>query len=120
MGNGDGGQTAATIEAALSQTRDGVGNGDGGQTVAIIEAVFSQTRDGVGYGDGGQTAATPEAVISQTRNTKASLYSFVTYYSVGNNYYKLNIPYYIVKKILYYYYKGYIDFLAIFWWNRFV
>ena len=61
-----------------------------------------------------------ESLLTNTCNTKASLYSFVTYYSVGNNYYKLNIPYYIVKKILYYYYKGYIDFLTIFWWNRFV
>ena len=54
----DGAQTAATLEAAISQTRDGVGNGDGGQTAAIIEAAIAQTRDGVGNGDGGQTAAT--------------------------------------------------------------
>ena len=99
---------------------DGVGNGDGGQFAAPEEAPFSQTRDGVGKGDGGQTAAVTEAISSQTRNTKASLYSFVTYYSAGNNYYKLNIPYNIVKKILYYYYKGYIDFLTKFWWNRFI
>ena len=56
------------IEAAISQTRDGVGNGDGGQTAAIREALISQTRDGVGNGDGGQTAAIPEAAISQTRD----------------------------------------------------
>ena len=68
VGNGDGGQTAATIEAFKSQTRDGVGNGDGGQTAAIIEAPSSQSRDGVGNGDGGQTAATIEALISQTRD----------------------------------------------------
>ena len=68
VGNGDGGQTAATREAGTSQTRDGVGNGDGGQTAAITEAVNSQTRDGVGNGDGGQTAAILEAVISQTRD----------------------------------------------------
>lgn len=68
----------------------------------------------------GEARAIIESPFPNLRNTKASLYSFVTYYSVGNNYYKLNIPYYIVKKILYYYYKGYIDFLAIFWWNRFV
>ena len=41
----------------ISQTRDGVGNGDGGQTAATLEAVISQTRDGVANGDGGQTAA---------------------------------------------------------------
>ena len=68
VGNGDGGQTAATLEAVVSQTRDGVGNGDGSQTVAIIEAGFSQTRDGVGNGDGGQTVAITEALISQTRD----------------------------------------------------
>ena len=55
-------------EATLSQTRDGVGNGDGGQTAATHEAVISQTRDGVGNGDGGQTAAILEATISQTRD----------------------------------------------------
>ena len=49
------------LEAAISHTRDGAGNGDGGQTAATIEAVFSQTRDGVGNGDGGQTAAIREA-----------------------------------------------------------
>ena len=36
-----------TIEAPISQTRDGVGNGDGGQTDAITEAGSSQTRDGI-------------------------------------------------------------------------
>ena len=35
------------LEAVISQTRDGVGNGDGGQTAATREAVISQTRDGV-------------------------------------------------------------------------
>ena len=40
----------------MSQTRDGVWNGDGGQTAAVIEAAFSQTRDGVRNGDGGQIA----------------------------------------------------------------
>ena len=34
-------------EAATSQTRDGVGNGDGGQTAATHEALNSQTRDGI-------------------------------------------------------------------------
>ena len=68
VGNGDGGQTAATIKAATSQSCDGVGNGDGGQTAASREAVFSQTRDGVGNGDGGQTAAICEARPSQTRD----------------------------------------------------
>ena len=68
VAKGDGGQTAATIEAGISQTRDGVGNGDGGQTAAISEAVTSHTRDGVGNGDGGQTAAILEAAISQTRD----------------------------------------------------
>ena len=43
----------AECEAATSHTRDGVGNGDGGQTAATPEAVFSHTRDGVGNGDGG-------------------------------------------------------------------
>ena len=57
-----------TREAPSSQTRDGVGNGDGGQTAATPEALNSQTRDGVGNGDGGQTAATIEALISQTRD----------------------------------------------------
>ena len=56
------------IEATFSQTRDGVGNGDGGQTAATSEAILSQTRDGVGNGDGGQTAAIIEAVNSQTRD----------------------------------------------------
>ena len=37
----------------MLKNRDGVGNGDGGQTAATIEAVTSQTRDGVGNGDGG-------------------------------------------------------------------
>ena len=40
-------------EAFSSQTRDGVGNGDGGQTAATLEAPISQTLDGVGNGDGG-------------------------------------------------------------------
>ena len=53
VGNSDGGQTAAKIEAVKSQTLDGVAKGDGGQTAAILEAVISQTRDGVGNGDGG-------------------------------------------------------------------
>ena len=57
VGNGDGGQTAATIEAGFSQSRDGAGNGDRGQTAATREAPFSQTCDGVGNGDGCQTAA---------------------------------------------------------------
>ena len=39
----------ATPEAGFSQTRDGVGNGDGGQTAATTEAVISQTRNGIGY-----------------------------------------------------------------------
>ena len=52
----------------MSQARDGVGNGDGGQTTAIIEAKNSQARDGVGNGDGGQTTASPKALISQTRD----------------------------------------------------
>ena len=73
VGNGDGGQTAATREATTSQTRDGVGNGDGGQTAATREAVISQTRDGVGNGDGGQTATTTEAGFSQTRDGIASI-----------------------------------------------
>ena len=34
-------------ETAIPQTRDGVGNGDGGQTAAILKAAISQTRDGV-------------------------------------------------------------------------
>ena len=50
-------KAAATHEALISQTRDGVANGDGGQAAAIREAAFSQTRDGVAKGDGGQTAA---------------------------------------------------------------
>lgn len=53
-----------TREAVTSQTRDGVGNGDGGQTAATKEAPISQTRDGVANGDGGQTAATLESIIS--------------------------------------------------------
>ena len=53
----DGAQTAATLEAAISQTRDGAGNGDGAQTAATLEAAIAQTCDGVGNGDGGQTAA---------------------------------------------------------------
>ena len=61
-------KTAATTEAVISQTRDGVGNIDGVQTAATIEAVISQTRDGVGNFDGGQTAATSEALISHTRD----------------------------------------------------
>ena len=68
VGNGDGGQTAAFREATTSQTRDGVGNGDGGQTAATRETVNSQTRDGVGNGDGGQIEATPKAPISQTHD----------------------------------------------------
>ena len=36
-----------TKETVNSQTRDGVGNGDGGQTAATIEAETSQTRDGI-------------------------------------------------------------------------
>ena len=55
-------------EALISQTRDGVGNGDGGQTAATSEAVISQTRDGVGNGDGGQISAIIEAETSQTRD----------------------------------------------------
>ena len=55
-------------EALISQTRDGIGNGDGGQTAATREAVSSQTRDGRGNGDGGQTCASLEATISQTRD----------------------------------------------------
>ena len=47
VGKGDGGQTAATLEAGTSQPRDEVGNGNGGQTAAIIEAPFSQTHDGI-------------------------------------------------------------------------
>ena len=35
------------IEAGTSQTRDRVGNGDGGQTAAILEAAICQTRDGI-------------------------------------------------------------------------
>ena len=31
----------------MPQTRDGVGNGDGGQTAATSEAVISQSRDGI-------------------------------------------------------------------------
>ena len=42
-----------TFEAVRSQAPNGVGNGDGGQTAATIEALFFQTRDGVGNGDGG-------------------------------------------------------------------
>ena len=68
VGNGDGGQTAATSETVFSQSLDGVGNGDGGQTAATIEAGLFQTRDGVGNGDGSQTAAILEAPISQTRD----------------------------------------------------
>ena len=56
------------IEAGISQTRDGVGNGDGGQTAATTEAVISQTRNGIANGDGGQTAATIEAPFSHTRD----------------------------------------------------
>ena len=37
-----------TIKNSRSHTRNGVGNGDGGQTAATTEAVISQTRDGVG------------------------------------------------------------------------
>ena len=48
----------------ISQIRDGVGNGDGGQTAATLKAETSQTRDGVGNGDGGQTAATSVSIIS--------------------------------------------------------
>ena len=66
------------IEAKPSQARDGVGNGDGGQTAATIEAVFSQTRDGVGNGDGGQTAATREAAFSQTRDGVGNLAVFAS------------------------------------------
>ena len=69
-------------EAPIFQTRDGVGNGDGGQTDATIEAVISQTRDGVGNGDGGQTAATSEADSSQTRNSLILFCSFVTSYDI--------------------------------------
>ena len=57
-----------TIEALMSQARDGVGNGDGGQTAATIEAIVSQTRDGVGNGDGDQIAANIEAILSQSRD----------------------------------------------------
>ena len=57
VAKGDGGQTAAIREAAVSQSRDGVGNGDGGQTAAIPKAVIPQTRDGVGNGDESQIAA---------------------------------------------------------------
>ena len=67
-------------EAVISQTRDGVGNGDGGQTAATREAPFSQTRDGVGNGDGGQTAATLEAPNSQTRDGVGNLAVFASCY----------------------------------------
>ena len=67
-----------TLEAAISQTRDGVGNGDGGQTAAIIEAPISQTRDGVGNGDGGQTAATSEAGSSQSRDGVGNMAVFAS------------------------------------------
>ena len=46
----------------------------------ILEAAISQTRDGVGNGDGGQTAATIEEVFSHTRNYVALFCSFVIYY----------------------------------------
>ena len=36
-----------TFEAASSQTLDGVGNGDGGQTAASLEAAIPQARDGI-------------------------------------------------------------------------
>ena len=84
------------------------------------ECIAADRGDGVGNHHRCQASAFIECNAADRGNTKASLYSFVTYYSVGNNYYKLNIPYYIIKKILYYYYKGYIDFLTKFWWNRFV
>ena len=35
-------------EAVFSHTLDGIGNGDGGQSAATREAAFPQTRDGVG------------------------------------------------------------------------
>ena len=113
-------EAAAKSESLISNTCHRIRNRDGGEAAAIRESALSNTCHGIRNRDGGEASASFESPISNTCNTKASLYSFVTYYSVGNNYYKLNIPYYIVKKILYYYYKGYIDFLTIFWWNRFV
>ena len=72
-----------TIEAPISQTRDGVGNGDGGQTAATMKAFSSQTRDGVGNGDGGQTATLMEAVSAQTRDGIG--YTIIDY-CFGNHY----------------------------------
>ena len=69
-----------TIEALISQTCDGVGNGDGGQTAATREESISQTRDGVGNGDGGQTAAFIEAGTSQTRDGVGNLAVFASCY----------------------------------------
>ena len=68
------------LEAGNSQTRDGVGNGDGGQTAATIEAGMSQTRDGVGNGDGSQTAAIREAPFSQSRDGVGNLAVFASCY----------------------------------------
>ena len=64
---GDGGQTGTSPEGTPFQRLDGVGKGNGGQSFASAEAISLNVHHGVRNVDGSQTGAIAEAIFFQTQ-----------------------------------------------------
>ena len=58
VGDGDGGQAAATTKGIVADAGHAVGDGDGCQAAAIIECPVTDSGHAVGDDDGGQVTAT--------------------------------------------------------------
>ena len=64
VGDGDGGQVAASIEGTIADTGHAVWDGDGGQTAAPIEGIVADAGHTVRDCDGGQAAAITEGIVA--------------------------------------------------------
>ena len=76
LGDGDGGEAAATIKNSVSNTRQLriLRDVDSGEAVAVMESIVSNTRHTLGEGDGGEVAATIESIVSNTCHTPSNGY----------------------------------------------
>ena len=64
VGDGNGGQAAASRESIIADACHAVGDGDGGQTATARESRTADARHAVGEGDGGQAVAVAESSIT--------------------------------------------------------
>ena len=68
VGDGHGGQAAATRESRTADARYAVGNGHGGQAAATRESKTADARHALGDGYGGQAATTRESGLADARH----------------------------------------------------